>query len=124
MWKGFGTAQPATKRMPPEFDPVYYRTRAVDYRVSSRKRLIARKDLQTVAADTKSGKSSGNTDFLADRQSCFITSRSHVRILSPQLETPVSKFIDHGVIGKADAERRRPFRVLGPVVATSCDEGL
>jgi hypothetical protein len=41
-----------------------------------------------------------------------------------QLEIPVSKFRDRGVICKADAERRRPFRVLGPVVATTCDAAL
>ena len=53
-----------------------------------------------------------------------ITSQSQVLIPFPQLEAPVSKLRDRGVIGKADAESRRPFRVLGPVVATSCAEGV
>ena len=42
----------------------------------------------------------------------------------PQLQAPVSKFRDRGVIRKADAERRRPFRVLGRVTPTSYDEGV
>ena len=59
----------------------------------------------------------------APRPSDAITPQSPVPIPIPQLEIPVSNSRDHGVIWKADAESRRPFRVPGPVVATSCDEG-
>ena len=53
-----------------------------------------------------------------------ITSQSPVPIPFPQLQAPVSKSRDRGVIGKADAESRWPFRVLRPVVATGCAEGV
>jgi hypothetical protein len=52
-----------------------------------------------------------------------ITPRSPVRILFPQRAAPVSKSRDRGVIRKADAESRRPFRGPGPVAAESCDDG-
>ena len=47
-----------------------------------------------------------------------------IRIPTPPLETHVSKSPDRGVIGRANVARRWPLRVLGPVLARSCDEGL
>ena len=41
-----------------------------------------------------------------------------------QLEAPVSKSPDRGVIRRAGVQRRWPLRVLGPVLATNYDDGL
>ena len=53
-----------------------------------------------------------------------ITPQSQVRICSPPLETAVSKSPDRGVIRRASGARRWPLRVLGPMLATSYDDGL
>jgi hypothetical protein len=49
----------------------------------------------------------------------LITRQSPVQIPSPQLVLTVAKSGYRRVIRKADAERRRPFCVLPPVLATS-----
>ena len=51
-----------------------------------------------------------------------ITPQSPVQIRLPQLESPVAKSAYRRVIRKADVRRRRPFFVLSPVFATTCDD--
>ena len=50
----------------------------------------------------------------------FITPQSPVPIPFPQLVLTVAKFGYRRVIRKASVERRWPFRVLSPVMATAC----
>ena len=50
----------------------------------------------------------------------LITRQSSVQVPIAQLELTVAKFNYRRVIRKAGVHRRRPFRVLGPVVATVC----
>ena len=52
---------------------------------------------------------------------CLVCSKS---CRPAPLETAVSKSPDRGVIWRAGVERRRPLRVLGPMLATSYDDGL
>ena len=49
-----------------------------------------------------------------------ITPQSPVPIPFPQLVLTVAKFGYRRVIRKAGVQRRRPFRVLSPVLATTC----
>ena len=55
------------------------------------------------------------------RRHFIITRRSQVRIPTAQLVLTVAKSGYRRVIRKAGVARGRPFRVLSPVLATTCD---